>query len=66
MLRGIRPSAAPTCATPVERIVELGRRLGVTATPAWFLENGEKYDGAVPLAEVRALLDAAARRTSAR
>ncbi|MFY9315905.1 MAG: hypothetical protein WAO95_10140 [Burkholderiales bacterium] len=29
------------------------------ASPTWFLENGERYSGAMPLEQVRALLDAA-------
>jgi len=60
MLRDIQPTAAPDCDTPVEKLVALGRRLGANATPTWFLENGERYSGAMPLEQVRALLDAAA------
>ena len=59
MLRDIQPAAAG-CDTPVEKLVELGRRLGANSTPTWFLENGERYSGAMPLEHVRALLDAAA------
>jgi thiol:disulfide interchange protein DsbC len=60
MLRDIQPAAAPDCDTPVAKLVGLGRRLGANATPTWFLENGERYSGALPLEQVRALLDAAA------
>jgi thiol:disulfide interchange protein DsbC len=60
MLRDIQPAAAPDCDTPVEKLVGLGRRLGANATPTWFLENGERYSGALPLEQLRALLDAAA------
>lgn len=60
MLRDIQPAATPDCDTPVEKLVELGRRLGANATPTWFLENGERYSGALPLEQVRTLLDAAA------
>ena len=40
-------------------LVALGRKLGANSTPTWFLENGERYQGALPLAEVTRLLDAA-------
>lgn len=59
MLRDIQPTARPDCDTPVEKLVALGRRLGAASTPTWFLENGERYQGALPLDEVTRLLDAA-------
>lgn len=59
MFRRIEPQAAPDCDTPVEKLIEYGRRLGATATPTWFLANGERYSGALPLEEVRRLLDEA-------
>ncbi|MGH6739308.1 MAG: DsbC family protein [Bradyrhizobium sp.] len=61
MLRDIQPSAKPDCDTPVEELVALGRKLGANSTPTWFLENGERYQGAVPLEEVRRLLDSASK-----
>jgi thiol:disulfide interchange protein DsbC len=60
MLRDIQPSAKPDCETPVEKLVALGRKLGATSTPTWFLENGQRHSGALPLNEVRRLLDEAA------
>lgn len=62
MLRDIQPTAAPACDTPIEKLVELGRRLGANSTPTWFLEDGGRYQGANPLDEVRRLLDAASPR----
>ncbi len=59
MLRDIQPSAVPDCDTPIEKLVELGRRLGANSTPTWFLVNGERHQGANPLDEVTRLLDAA-------
>lgn len=59
MLRDIRPKAKPDCATPVEELVALGRRLGANTTPTWFVESGERYSGAIPLEEIRRVLDAA-------
>jgi len=62
MLRDIEPTAPPDCETPIEKLVALGRRLGANSTPTWFLESGARYQGAVPLEEVRRLLDAASSR----
>ncbi len=62
MFRRIEPQAAPDCDTPVEKLVEYGRRLGATSTPTWFLETGERYSGALPLDEVRKLLDQASKK----
>lgn len=59
MLRGIPPAAKPDCDTPVEKLVALGHRLGANSTPTWFLENGERYSGALALEDVRELLDRA-------
>jgi thiol:disulfide interchange protein DsbC len=62
MFRRIEPQAAPDCDTPVEKLVEYGRKLGANSTPTWFLETGERYSGALPLEEVRKLLDQASKR----
>lgn len=59
MLRDIQPTAAADCDTPIEQIVNLGRRVGAKSTPTWFLENGERHQGANPLEEVARLLDVA-------
>jgi thiol:disulfide interchange protein DsbC len=62
MLRDIQPNAKPDCETPVENLVALGHKLGANSTPTWFLENGERYQGALPSHEVTRLLDAASSR----
>lgn len=59
MFRRIEPQAVPDCDTPVEKLIEYGRRLGANSTPTWFLETGERHSGALPLEEVRKLLDQA-------
>jgi protein-disulfide isomerase len=43
----------------VEKLIEYGRKLGANSTPTWFLESGERYSGAMPLEQVRRLLDQA-------
>ena len=62
MLKRVEPTAATDCENPIEELVALGRRLGARSTPTWFLPNGEKYAGAMPMSEVVPLLDATARR----
>ena len=59
MFRRIEPQAAPDCDTPIEKLAEFGRRMGANSTPTWFLENGERYSGALPLEDVRKVLDEA-------
>lgn len=56
-LRKKVPAAAPTCENPVESIVQLGQSIGVRATPTVFFENGERVQGGMPLAQLRARLD---------
>lgn len=62
MLKRVEPTAPTDCENPIEELVALGRRLGATSTPTWFLPNGERYVGALPLSQVVPLLDATARR----
>jgi thiol:disulfide interchange protein DsbC len=59
MFRRIEPQARTDCDNPIDEIIAYGRSLGANSTPTWFLENGERYSGAVPLEELRALLDQA-------
>jgi thiol:disulfide interchange protein DsbC len=57
MLRDTSPRAA-SCDTPIEKILAFGRRKAITGTPTLFLANGERVRGAVPLEQLRKLLDA--------
>lgn len=61
-----RPKAQPPagkagCDTPIERIVELGRSLGVSSTPTLFLVSGERIRGGLRGPDLVALLDQAVR-----
>jgi thiol:disulfide interchange protein DsbC len=62
MLKRVESTAPTDCENPIEELVALGKRLGASSTPTWFLPNGEKYVGAQPMSMVVPLLDAAARR----
>ena len=57
MFRRIEPRAEGECETPVEKLVQYGRSIGATATPTWFLESGERFSGALPIDQLRRLLD---------
>jgi len=59
MQQRIEPQAPIDCDNPIEKLIEYGKRLGATSTPTWFLATGERYSGAMPLEQVRALLDRA-------
>lgn len=62
MLKRVEPTAPTDCENPIEELIALGKRLGAASTPTWFLPNGEKYAGALPMNVVVPLLDATARR----
>lgn len=55
------PAAPPTCANPVDKVLELGRSLRVKSTPTLFFGNGERIEGGLALAQLRAKLDEVAR-----
>jgi thiol:disulfide interchange protein DsbC len=59
MFRRVEPRAGGDCDNPVENLVRFGRGIGASATPTWFLESGERFGGALPLEQVRRLLDEA-------
>lgn len=56
MLRRLRPEAAPHCPTPLRQLVALGKSLGVSSTPTWFLQNGERHKGTLSRSALVALL----------
>lgn len=61
ILERIEPTAAPDCDNSIDELVALGRRLGARETPTWFLRTGEMRTGAIRMADLIPLLDAAAR-----
>jgi thiol:disulfide interchange protein DsbC len=56
-MRGKPSPASASCDTPVEKNLELGRKLGVNSTPTLILANGERISGGVSAADLRELLD---------
>ena len=59
MLRGNPPKAAGSCETPIEKILAFGRLKGITGTPTLFLADGERVRGAIPLEQLKKLVDGA-------
>ena len=49
----------PDCANPVDATVALGQKLGVRATPSFFLADGRMVAGAIPKEQLEARLNAA-------
>jgi 2-polyprenylphenol 6-hydroxylase len=54
------PEAAPTCANPVDKLVETGHKLGVNSTPTVFLANGERVSGGLSADDLKDLLEQSA------
>ena len=51
------PSAAPGCGDPVDKVLKLGRSLGVNSTPTLILASGERLSGGLSAADLKDLLD---------
>lgn len=54
------PKSSADCETPIEKIAELGKSLGVNSTPTIFLSNGRRIQGAYPANELDRLMNEAA------
>jgi len=50
------------CETPLQKIADLGRSLGVNSTPTIFLSNGRRIPGAYPAAELERAMNEAAKK----
>ena len=57
MLSGKIPENAGSCDTPVAKVLDLGRKLGISATPTLFFANGKRLRGYAPPAEFERMLD---------
>ena len=54
------PEAAPSCPNPVDKLIDVGHKLGVNSTPTLFLANGERLSGGLATDDLKDLLDRAA------
>jgi thiol:disulfide interchange protein DsbC len=51
------PDVAAGCADPVDKVLKLGRGLGVNSTPTLILANGERVTGGLSAPDLKDLLD---------
>lgn len=63
MSKGITPTAAGTCDTPIEKIVAFGRQKNISGTPTLFFADGQRVPGAIPVDQLEQRLVAAAKQT---
>jgi thiol:disulfide interchange protein DsbC len=55
------PQAATACDDPIDKVLQLGRSLGVNSTPTLILANGERLSGGLSAPDLRSLLDQSSR-----
>jgi len=55
MLDGKKPPTAE-CDAPIQKVLDLGRKLMVRGTPAIFFQNGSRLNGAAPIEMIRSHL----------
>jgi thiol:disulfide interchange protein DsbC len=53
------PEAGARCANPVDKVLELGRKLAVNSTPTLILANGERVSGGLSPEDLKEMLDQA-------
>ena len=53
------PDGAPGCDDPVDKVLKVGRSLGVNSTPTLILANGERVTGGLSAQDLRATLERA-------
>ena len=58
-LRGKPITSGTKCDAPVDKVIDLGSKLGVRSTPTLFLATGERLRGGVGAAQLKVLLDEA-------
>jgi len=63
MFKGIAPTAARTCDTPIDKILAFGRQKGISGTPTMFFADGMRVPGAIPVDQLEQRLVAAAKQT---
>ena len=57
MLTGKVPENSGSCDTPVAKVLDLGRKLGISATPTLFFANGKRLRGYAPPTEFERMLE---------
>jgi thiol:disulfide interchange protein DsbC len=57
MLMNRAPSNAGSCATSLDKVAELARKLGISGTPVVFFESGERLQGYAPPEQFARMLE---------
>lgn len=56
MKNKVAPTAESSCANPVDKIVEYGKKKGINGTPTLIFASGERVPGAISAAQIEKLL----------
>jgi thiol:disulfide interchange protein DsbC len=59
MLNNVMPTASGTCANPIDRNLELGKKFRVSGTPTLIFVDGQRMSGWRPAPQLSKLLDEA-------
>jgi len=62
MLKGIEPTAKPTCDTPIEKNLALGQKHRINGTPTLIFADGQRVSGWMPAARLSKMLADVAKR----
>jgi thiol:disulfide interchange protein DsbC len=57
VMQGKVPVNNGTCDAPIDKVLELGKKLKVTSTPTVFFQNGRRIPGSVPAARLIKLIE---------
>ena len=56
VIGGISPKAAPTCDTPIDKILSFGQEKRIRGTPTLFFADGTRVPGAIQLDQLKEML----------
>jgi len=57
-MNGRLPEGAASCDTPLDKVADLGRKLGITSTPTLIFVSGKRILGAYPAKEIEKAMNA--------
>lgn len=57
-MNGQLPEGAASCDTPLDKVADLGRKLGITSTPTLIFTSGKRILGAYPAKEIEKAMSA--------
>ena len=62
IFRNQLPKSIGNCEVPIEKIADLGRKIGVTSTPTLIFADGKRMLGAQPYKEIERAIQEAAKK----